>query len=254
MIIKLTVHTFLTVDGVMQGPGGADEDTTGGFSRGGWLGTSSSTYKQLKQLPGGELQLHGSWGLAHTLPEAGLIDEYRLLTFPVTVGSGKRLFTPGAPASGYPDRLAHDQYRSGLLRPATCPVRGRQGRSCRRSRSGLTARPFQARQGGGPAQQGRSSAAGAQKSHRCSVAKSTGERGRKCDFGRGISRQRVPAQDGCGLRFAERVGQYSRVLRRRERPLSMSVPATFTYPSRLEPADVDRQTGLSATLSTSPGG
>jgi len=159
----------------MQGPGGPDEDTIGGFSRGGWLvpfadegmgaivdgwfakaeaillgrttytmmqaywsqvtdpdnlvaaklnglpkyvasttvrdpvwhdttvldGDAIQRVRQLKQRPGGELQVHGSWALARTLHQVGLIDEYRLLVFPVSVGAGKRLFTDDAPATGY---------------------------------------------------------------------------------------------------------------------------------------------------------
>src|SRR6201985_2538047 len=49
----------------------------------------------------GELQVHGSARLAQGLHAAGLIDEYRLLVFPVTVGAGKRLFTDDAPPRGY---------------------------------------------------------------------------------------------------------------------------------------------------------
>jgi len=165
---ELTITTFLSLDGVMQAPGGPNEDPSGGFVHGGWLvphadadmGTTMveifskadafllgrTTYdifaghwprvtgsddpiatalnslpkfvasrtrtsfdwsgsshladvvsgvRNLKKRYAREVQVHGSCGLAQTLIEHDLIDEYRLLVFPVVLGSGRRLFGPG---------------------------------------------------------------------------------------------------------------------------------------------------------------
>lgn len=168
---ELVVNTFLTLDGVMQAPGGPEEDTSDGFQHGGWsfgywddqmqqamgetmgkpfdlvLGrktyeifaafwpnsedpgaeplnnatkhVASRTLKQvdwqnskliegdvaegiraLKHEDGPELQVHGSGNLVQTLLEHGLVDEFRLMIFPVVLGEGKRLFDGGAVPAG----------------------------------------------------------------------------------------------------------------------------------------------------------
>lgn len=165
---ELTITTFLTLDGIMQAPGGPGEDPSGGFQHEGWLvphadedmvktmfaileragafllgrgtydifaaswpkvaGETDPIATNLNKLPKhvasrsrtsfdwhnshhiadvvrdvaalkaattGELQVHGSPGLAQTLIEHDLIDQYNLLIFPVVLGSGKRLFGTG---------------------------------------------------------------------------------------------------------------------------------------------------------------
>ena len=170
---KLVSSTFVSLDGVVQAPGGPEEDASGGFALGGWTvpyfdetvgafmddlmghpfdlvlgrrtydifaghwpsageeegakplndavkhvasrGTPALTWARseriegdvvegvtaLKQSDGPELQVHGSGDLLQTLWGAGLVDEVRLLTFPVLLGSGKRLFGGGAAPTAF---------------------------------------------------------------------------------------------------------------------------------------------------------
>jgi dihydrofolate reductase len=55
---------------------------------------------RLKDRPGRELQVHGSGAVVRSLLEHDLVDELRLLTFPVIVGAGKRLFPDAGVATG----------------------------------------------------------------------------------------------------------------------------------------------------------
>jgi len=167
---KLIVTTFITLDGVMQAPGGPEEDTSGGFKYGGWTvpyfdefsskvmaeqmkqpfalllgrktfeifasfwpqnedkwpGVNDATrymvsttsdlpewknsvlikgdvveeIKKLKAQNGPNLQVYGSSVLVQTLMKYDLVDEFWLKIFPITLGSGKRLFGEGTqPAS-----------------------------------------------------------------------------------------------------------------------------------------------------------
>ncbi len=59
-------------------------------------GDVATEVSRLKNQEGPLLQVHGSWQLIQTLLSNDLIDEFRIWTFPVVVGAGKRLFGEGA--------------------------------------------------------------------------------------------------------------------------------------------------------------
>ncbi|MFD8424531.1 dihydrofolate reductase family protein [Streptomyces sp. NPDC059466] len=68
----------------------------------------------LKETDGGPIIVHGSVALNHGLADAGLIDRYHLLVFPLLLGAGKRLF----PATDQDTRklklVEHAVYANGL--------------------------------------------------------------------------------------------------------------------------------------------
>jgi dihydrofolate reductase len=162
---KIIVQEFITLDGVMQAPGGPEEDTSSNFKYGGWtapyfyeadkeagdlmqkwmkstdlllgrktfeifaaywpehedmwpgindvtkyvLSTtmnksdwknsvflkSVNDVKKLKNTQGSDIQVIGSGNLVQTLFKHDLVDEMRLMIFPITLGTGKRLFDKG---------------------------------------------------------------------------------------------------------------------------------------------------------------
>jgi len=164
---KIIVLSFITLDGVMQAPGGPEEDSAGSFPFGGWsvaywddvlekemenqmgqkfdLLLGRTTYdifaanwpqmdpdsiinkvnkyvvtsrplpadtdiwknsiqihgdipeqmQMLKNAEGPDLQVHGSGQLIQTLLENHLVDELWLKIYPLTLGTGKRLFESG---------------------------------------------------------------------------------------------------------------------------------------------------------------
>jgi dihydrofolate reductase len=170
---KIIVQEFITLDGVMQAPGGPEEDPSENFKFGGWtapffrgaddeagefmqewmkstdilLGrktydlfaeywpkhtdmwpgiqdvtkyvmsstltenktdwknvtflSSVDDIKKLKDSEGSDIKVHGSGNLAQTLFKNDLVDELHLMTFPITLGTGKRLFGEGTIPAGF---------------------------------------------------------------------------------------------------------------------------------------------------------
>lgn len=162
---KIIVLEHISLDGVIQAPGGPEEDTSGGFAHGGWiapysdeiLGTAlrgqmnqtfdlllgrktyeiwapywpnhgeiwpranaatkyvashsatSGTWQpsvflngdvaeevaKIKQQEGADLHVWGSSNLLQTLIKHDLVDVFWLMVYPITLGSGKRLFADG---------------------------------------------------------------------------------------------------------------------------------------------------------------
>jgi len=77
-------------------------------------GDISEVVAELKGEYERDILIAGSAGLVHTLIPLGVIDEYRLMTFPVVLGSGKRLFRDGIPS--LPLRLVHTAaFKSGVV-------------------------------------------------------------------------------------------------------------------------------------------
>jgi dihydrofolate reductase len=78
--------------------------------------------RSLKDRPGGNLGVTGSISVCHDLIRADLVDEYRLLVYPVVVGRGRRLFE-GPELETQPMKLIDTQrFDSGIVLLAYQPI------------------------------------------------------------------------------------------------------------------------------------
>ncbi|MEV4255944.1 dihydrofolate reductase family protein [Spirillospora sp. NPDC049652] len=99
---KYVVSTTLTEDDLVDDWG----DTT--------ILRSIDEVAELKKSEGGPIILHGSATLNHALSDAGLIDRYHLLVFPLLLGAGKRLFSDTDKDTQHLKLVEHEVYSNGL--------------------------------------------------------------------------------------------------------------------------------------------
>ncbi|GAA1088526.1 dihydrofolate reductase family protein [Nocardiopsis exhalans] len=69
---------------------------------------------ELKKTEGGPISVHGSAELARGLADAGLVDRYHLLVFPLLLGSGKRLFSEADKDLTKLKLVEHEVYSNGV--------------------------------------------------------------------------------------------------------------------------------------------
>lgn len=77
----------------------------------------------LKQTEGGPIAVHGSAALGQSLADAGLVDRYHLLVFPVLLGAGKRLWSESDKDATRLRLVEHDAYANGIQKQVFDVVR-----------------------------------------------------------------------------------------------------------------------------------
>jgi dihydrofolate reductase len=93
--------------------------TTLGQDDSGWPATILSSLDDvsaLKETEGGPILVHGSAELGANLADAGLVDRYHLLVFPVLLGAGKRLFSTSDKEMTKLRLLEHEAYSNGVIK------------------------------------------------------------------------------------------------------------------------------------------